>query len=82
MAVIPTPHTSTLTSYLPSSVPDCASVSGAIQWGVPIIVPRLDIVLYSCAATPKSASFTSPPRVSRMLAALISRWMVLRAVWR
>ena len=32
--------------------------SGAIQWGVPMYVLRLDMVLVSCAATPKSASLT------------------------
>ena len=47
MAVMPAPQMSTLVSYLPSSGPDCESVSGAIQCGVPIIVPRLDMVLYS-----------------------------------
>lgn len=41
--------------------------SGAIQWGVPMKVLRLDMVCVSCAATPKSASFTSPASVSRML---------------
>mmetsp|Transcript_16611 Transcript_16611/g.39700 ORF Transcript_16611/g.39700 Transcript_16611/m.39700 type:complete len:222 (-) Transcript_16611:665-1330(-) len=44
MAVMATPQMSTLKSYLPSS-PIWPSVSGAIQCGVPIIVPRLDIVL-------------------------------------
>ena len=32
--------------------------SGAIQCGVPMYVLRLDMVCVSCAATPKSASFT------------------------
>ena len=38
--------------------------SGAIQCGVPMNVLRLLIVRVSCAATPKSASFTSPLSVS------------------
>jgi hypothetical protein len=45
----------TLPSYLLSWM-----TSGAIQCGVPMNVWRLVMVLVSCAATPKSASFTSP----------------------
>lgn len=47
--------------------------SGAIQCGVPIKVLRLLMVFVSCAATPKSASFTSPASLSRMLPHLMSR---------
>jgi|NorSeaMetagenome_1021524.scaffolds.fasta_scaffold134396_2 hypothetical protein len=79
MAVMATPQMSTLKSYLPSS-PIWPSVSGAIQCGVPIIVPRLDMVLYSCAATPRSASLTLASAVSSTLAALMSRWIALRSV--
>lgn len=68
--------------------------SGAIQCGVPMNVLRLLIVRVSCAATPKSASFTSPcsfPKVnycsrlraahapvSRMLLHLMSRCTLFR----
>lgn len=38
-----------------------------IQWGVPTNVLRLVIVLVSWAATPKSASFTSPLSAGRLL---------------
>ena len=47
--------------------------SGAIQCGVPMKVFRLDIVLVSWAATPKSATLTCPVSVTRMLPALMSR---------
>ena len=47
--------------------------SGAIQCGVPMKVLRLDMVEVSCAATPKSASLTSPPAPSSMLPHLMSR---------
>eukprot|EP00967_Tisochrysis_lutea_P106787 scaffold164083_cov30-Tisochrysis_lutea.AAC.2 len=50
---------STFVSY-PLALPASPRVSGAIQCGVPIIVPRFDIVLTSCATTPKSASLTRP----------------------
>ena len=70
IAVMPTPHTSTLASY----VVDCwAKASGAIQCGVPTMVPRLERVENSWAATPKSQSRTPPPAVTSTLAALISR---------
>mmetsp|Transcript_5850 Transcript_5850/g.18328 ORF Transcript_5850/g.18328 Transcript_5850/m.18328 type:complete len:222 (-) Transcript_5850:3150-3815(-) len=75
MAVMPTPHTSTLLSYVETSMAVTEpKASGAIQCGVPIIVPRICIVLYTCAATPRSPSLTLPVRVRRTLAALTSRW--------
>jgi hypothetical protein len=49
--------------------PDCLMTSGAIQKGVPTKVFRLLVVLVSCPATPKSASFTSPMSLSSTLAA-------------
>mmetsp|Transcript_22047 Transcript_22047/g.70395 ORF Transcript_22047/g.70395 Transcript_22047/m.70395 type:complete len:210 (-) Transcript_22047:2328-2957(-) len=79
MAVMPAPQMSTLVSYLPSSGPDCESVSGAIQCGVPIIVPRFDMVCCSCATMPRSASLTVPSEASSTLAALMSRWITLRS---
>ena len=42
---------------------------------------RLDIVRVSCAATPKSASFTPPLSVRRILLHLMSRW-ILKIEWR
>ena len=54
----------------------CRITSGAIQNGVPTKVQHLDMVAVIWPATPKSASFTSPVRESRMLAALISRWIL------
>ena len=77
MAVTPSDHTSTRQSYSVSS-PSAfwpVNASGAIQCGVPIIVPRRDIVRCSCAATPRSASLTTASRITSTLAALISRWM-------
>lgn len=44
-------------------------------------VLRLLIVLVSCAATPKSASFTSPDSVSRMLPHLMSRCTLTAGEW-
>ena len=52
---MPKAQTSTFPSYRDSWI-----TSGAIQCGVPMKVLRLLIVRVSCAATPKSASFTSP----------------------
>ena len=53
-------------------VPAISMISGAIQYGLPTTV-----LLFSCVemATPKSASFTRPSLVTRMLAPLMSRWM-------
>jgi hypothetical protein len=42
--------------------------SGAIQYGVPINDFLLLIVAVICAETPKSASFTSPDSVNKILA--------------
>mmetsp|Transcript_12002 Transcript_12002/g.28467 ORF Transcript_12002/g.28467 Transcript_12002/m.28467 type:complete len:248 (-) Transcript_12002:713-1456(-) len=69
IAEMPSDHTSTFPSYLLSWM-----TSGAIQCGVPTNVFLLDSVAVSRAATPKSASFTSPELVSRMLPHLTSRW--------
>ena len=52
-----------------SRLPDCLMTSGAIQKGVPTKVFRLLVVLVSCPATPKSASFTSPMSLNNTLAA-------------
>ena len=71
IAVMPSDHTSARASYLPFEI-----TSGAIQCGVPITDDRFDAVELSCAATPKSASLTVAADVSRMLAALTSRWIV------
>ena len=54
----------TLKSYA-----DCFMTSGAIQNGVPTNVFLLFVVLVSCPATPKSASFTSPASDNSTLAA-------------
>lgn len=74
IAVIPKLQISAFASY-----PAWRITSGAIQKGVPTKVCRS--VLVSCAATPKSASFTLPDDDSRTLAALISRWIV-PSLWR
>ncbi len=58
----------TLESYA-----DCLMTSGAIQKGVPTNVCRLLVVLVSCPATPKSASFTSPDSDNSTLAAARSK---------
>lgn len=57
----------TLPSYL-----DSLMTSGAIQWGVPMKVFLLVIVLVICAAIPKSATLTWPVSVIRRLPALMS----------
>ena len=62
-----------LASYCPFWI-----TSGAIQCGVPMTDDRLEAVELSCAATPKSASFTWPVAESNRLAHLISRWMMDR----
>ncbi len=62
IALIPNAHMSTFPSYRDSWI-----TSGAIQWGVPIKVLRLLLVSVSWAATPKSASLTSPRSVNRIL---------------
>ena len=59
MTAIPSDQTSTL---LPYSV--AATTSGAIQWGVPIVVWRRVIVEH-WSATPKSAIFTTPAGAQR-----------------
>ena len=65
IAVIPKLQMSALWSY-----PLCLITSGDIQYGVPTKVFFLaDNVPDNCPETPKSASFTSPPAESRMLAA-------------
>ena len=61
MTAIPSDQTSTLLPY-PSSV--AATTSGAIQWGVPIVVWRRVIVEH-WSATPKSAIFTTPAHPER-----------------
>eukprot|EP00964_Phaeocystis_antarctica_P007195 scaffold3903_cov60-Phaeocystis_antarctica.AAC.1 len=73
MAVMPSDHTSARVSYLPFEI-----TSGAIQSGVPMTELRLEAVELSCAATPKSASFTRPSEFRRMLALLMSLWMIAR----
>ena len=67
-ALTPSAQTSTLPSYFDSRI-----TSGAIQCGVPVNVSRLLIVRVRRAATPKSASFTHPSSVSRMLLHFMSR---------
>ena len=61
MTAIPSDQTSTLLPY-PASV--AATTSGAIQWGVPIVVWRRVIVEH-WSATPKSAIFTTPAGAQR-----------------
>lgn len=51
------------------SYADCLMTSGAIQKGVPTNVCLKFVVLVSCPATPKSASFTSPTSDNNTLAA-------------
>ena len=51
--------------------------SGAIQKGVPTKVFRLLVVLVSCPATPKSASFTSPMSLNNTLAACNSSSLLI-----
>lgn len=53
----------------------CAT-SGAIQFGVPMSVFRLVVVLTDRAETPKSHIITLPEAVMSMLAALMSRCMI------
>ena len=53
-AVIPSVHRSLLLSYVASGFSSHAMTSGAIQYGVPINVFLLPMVLSSCALTPKS----------------------------
>ena len=60
MTAIPSDQTSTLLPY--ASV--AATTSGAIQWGVPIVVWRRVIVEH-WSATPKSAIFTTPAGAQR-----------------
>jgi hypothetical protein len=55
--------------------------SGAIQKGVPMTVPRRDMVDAICAATPKSASLMVPLSERSRLPALMSRWILLSR-WR
>ncbi len=54
-------------------------ISGLIQYGLPMWVRNLALVCIDEADTPKSASFALPFWSSRMLAALISRWIFFRA---
>lgn len=53
--------------------------SGAIQYGVPMKVFLLPMVLSSCALTPKSTSLTSALSVSSTFWPLMSRWITLQA---
>lgn len=50
---------------------DCVITSGAIQKGVPAKVLRFPFVSVSCAAAPKSASFTRPEDETRMFRACL-----------
>ncbi|KAL1512152.1 hypothetical protein AB1Y20_005420 [Prymnesium parvum] len=56
----------------------CERTSGAIQKGVPITVPRRDIVSPSFADTPKSASLIVPCSFKSRLPAFTSRCIWLR----
>ena len=60
MTAIPSDQTSTLLPYPVRA----ATTSGAIQWGVPIVVWRRVIVEH-WSATPKSAIFTTPAGAQR-----------------
>ena len=63
---LPKDHTSTLPSYCPSSI--ASITSGAIQYGV----PTNEFAGHFIEALPKSANFTVPFSVSKMLPALTS----------
>ena len=63
-----------------SVAPDILITSGAIQYGVPTTSRTApEPMVEDCVwiATPKSARRTSPSWSTRMLAALMSRWMHL-----
>ena len=66
--VQPTLHTSHA-----ALTPAISITSGAIQYGVPTTLVLLLAPSFTRVATPKSASFTWPPFVVRMLAPLMSR---------
>ena len=74
--VIPSDHTSALASY---PVGLSRITSGAIQKGVPMIVPHREMVLLNVLETPKSASLTIPETESSRLPALTSLCMNPRA---
>mmetsp|Transcript_23841 Transcript_23841/g.57503 ORF Transcript_23841/g.57503 Transcript_23841/m.57503 type:complete len:220 (+) Transcript_23841:229-888(+) len=85
IAVIPSDQTSARSSY-PAGPPRDGPrwhviTSGAIQKGVPMTVRRREAPAPSCAATPKSASLTSPSAPRRRLPAFTSRW-IFRRWWR
>ena len=71
IAVMPRDQTSALASYM--DIGPLVITSGAIQKGVPITVPRREMVLPRRAETPKSASLIIPDSESRRLPALTSR---------
>ena len=48
------------------------NTSGAIYFGVPVITPRIDILLLTWVDRPKSPSFTQPASTRKMLSGLIS----------
>ncbi len=66
-------------AQMSTSVPydvDWSKSSGAIQCGVPMKVDRLSNLVSMTPATPKSPSWTLPASVTKMLAHLMSRWMM------
>jgi hypothetical protein len=71
IAIIPRDQTSTFAPYS-----FCLTTSGAIQYGVPTIVARLDFCSVSFAQKPKSVILTVPEDDSRTLSDLMSRWIM------
>lgn len=77
MAVMPNAHTSQRLPYASSSLrPGFFTISGAIQFGEPMHVPRLPKVVRMFRVKPKSHSFTSPSVVNKILLPRISRWIM------
>ena len=77
IAVMPNDQMSDLESYVFFGSWSHAITSGAIQYGVPMKVLRLPMVLSSWALTPKSTSFTSAFEVRSTFCPFISRWITL-----